>query len=75
MKIALYIINGIFVVMGLGVLSSYAKSKRLGLLLAGIVFLASAMASAFLDSWLPLLIGFLVLWGLRFVGFDPRAGS
>ena len=74
MKIVFYIINGIFVVMGLGALSSYAASKHIGLLLAGIVFLAAATASACLDSWWPLLIGFVVLWILRLVGFDPGAG-
>ena len=74
MKIVLYIVIGIFAVMGLGVLSSYAASKRIELLLAGVVFLASATASAALDSWWPLLLGFVVLWFLRRVGFDPGAG-
>ena len=74
MKIVLYIVNGMFVVVGLGVLSSYAASRRIGELLAGIIFLASATASASLLSWWPLLIGFVALWFLRFVGLDPGAG-
>jgi len=73
MKIVLYIVNGMFVVVGLGVLSSYAASRRIGELLAGIILLASATASASLMSWWPLLIGFVALWVLRLVGLDPGA--
>ncbi len=74
MKIALCIVNGFFVVSGLLVLSGYAASRRIGELLAGIIFLASATASASIMSWWPLLIGFVVLWFLRFAGLDLGAG-
>jgi len=71
MRVFLYIVAGLFALFSLGLLGSFSQSRNFGLLLAAIVFGASAVAAVSLISWWPLLGGFVLAWLLRLTGGDP----
>lgn len=73
MVILLYVVACTFGLMGLGLLSGFAASKHVGLLLAGLVFLGAAVVSILLMSWWPFPIAFILAWILRLLGLDPGA--
>ncbi len=71
MTIVLHIAQGLFAVMGLGLLSGFTSSKNIGVLLAGLTYGGGAYTSFAMDSWWPLLAAFVGTWLLRLVGLDP----
>jgi hypothetical protein len=71
MAIVLHIVQGILALMAIGLLLGFTGSKRVGLLLAAIVYGGGAYASYAMNAWWPLLVAFVGAWGLRFLGFDP----
>ncbi len=75
MTILLYIVQGVFALIAVGLVSGYAVSKHIGLLLAAIAFGVSAVVSFLLMAWWPLGVGFVLAWVLRLLGFDPSPGS
>lgn len=75
MTILLYIVQGVFALMTLGLISGYTASKHIGLLLAGVTFGCAAAASFWLVAWWPLGVGFVLAWALRLIGLDPNLDS
>ncbi len=71
MTIVLHIVQGLFAAMAAGLFLGFTQSKRLGLLLASLIYVSGASASLTLDAWWPLIVTFAGAWGLRFLGFDP----
>ena len=71
MRVLLFIVAGLSALSCFGLLSAFWYSRHLGVLLAAIVCGVSAVAMVCLDSWWPLLVGFLLLWLLRLTGGDP----
>ncbi len=75
MTILLYILQGLFALMAIGLLMGFSASKHVGLLLAAIAFGGAAFASFQLMAWWPLAAGFVAAWVLRLLGFDPSPGG
>ena len=73
MTILLYIVQGVFALLAVGLITGYTASKHLGLLLAGIFFGGAAATSFYLMAWWPLGVGFVLAWGLRLLGLDPSS--
>jgi hypothetical protein len=71
MQVLLYVVAAVFGFFSLGLISSFFRSKHLGLLLAAVIFGAAAVAAISLHSWWPLLAGFALAWVLRLTGADP----
>jgi hypothetical protein len=74
MTTLLYIVEGIFALMTVGLISGYTASKHIGLLLAAIVFGGAAAISFHLMAWWPLAVGVVLAWVLRLLGLDPSPG-
>ncbi len=75
MGIALYIVAGLFGLMGLGTGLAWAASRglNLGLLLGSACYWAAAIGAYELSSWWPLLAGFALAWCVRLLGGDLGA--
>lgn len=71
MTILLHIFQGLFALMAVGLFLGFTGGKRIGLLLAGVVYGGGAYASYAIEAWWPLLVAFVGAWGLRFLGVDP----
>ena len=71
--IILIIIQIIFFIMGLSLLSDILFSKfNFGLFLAGSIYFLSALISFWHNIWPPLIIGFIFIWLLRIIGLETR---
>jgi len=74
MSVLLYVTEGLFALLGAGVLLGSIQSKRVGLLLPAATYVLSAVASFALQSWWPLFLGFGLarLFGSMGVGAEPQ---
>ena len=68
-----YSFGALFASLGAALMFAYTRNKHHGLLLMGLVYFISALASVVLEHWWPLLAGFGVLWALRAMGMEPAA--
>ncbi len=57
--------------LGVLVLWSGIGSKHRGLMVGGIVYLAGSYIAIYTESFLPLVIAFIITLILRKIGFDP----
>jgi len=64
---------GISILLALGGLSAYAKTKHIGLLLSSIVSIGFSVLAIVLVHWWPLIVGFGINIGLRMLGLDPSS--
>jgi len=70
-KLAIYIFSALFAVMAVGLFINYYRARRIGMLLMGLVYGNAAGLALVLTHWWPLLVGFVLAWVLRLLGFDP----
>jgi hypothetical protein len=68
MDLFISIFAGIFMIYGLVLFFGQGK----GMMLAGVVCLASGVYAYDTKTFMPLVIGFGVLWLLRILGFENR---
>ena len=72
-----YSFAALFASLGAALVFAYsrnnARNKHHGLLLMGLVYFISALASVVLEHWWPLVAGFGILWVLRAMGMEPAA--
>lgn len=73
MQIVFYILTSLMAIGGVGILVSASQNsfRYLGLTLGGLTYLISAIIAFFLNSWWPLLIGFLLSLVIRKIFGDP----
>ncbi len=72
MAIIIYILATLSILLAIGGLSEYLKSKHLGLLISSIVSIVFSFLAIYLVHWWPLIVGFGINWGLRLIGLDPN---
>ena len=65
------IIAALFVLMAIGIFSSYTTVRRSGLLLGAAAYGTAGVLGLALGAWWPLLAGFAAAWILRRAGADP----
>ena len=70
LKITLHVVQAIFVILGSSVFSSFVRNGNIKLLMASIIYLCAAGLSYSFVSWWPLLVGYIMVWFLRFLRFD-----
>ena len=75
MHVTIYIISGLFILMACGLAFAFHRTRRVGLMVMGITYAASAGLAIVLMHWWPLVAGFILVWILRFLGLDPDTGS
>ena len=68
-----YCFAALFASLGAALLFAYTRNKHPGLLLMGITYFITALASVVLEHWWPLLAGFAALWAFRAMGMEPPA--
>jgi len=73
MAIIIYVLAGISIVLAIGGLSTYGKTKHVGLLLSSLISIVFSILAIVLVHWWPLVVGFIANWGLKLVGLDPGA--
>lgn len=71
MNIIIYVFSASFILMALALLFTYQRTKHYGVFLMGLVYGGSAGIAIALTDWLPLVIGFALVWGLKLMGLDP----
>ncbi len=71
LTILLYFFASVFIVLGFMMLFAYRHSRRRELLLLSFVYSGSGVAAGYSLVWWPLVAGFVVVWLLKFAGFDP----
>lgn len=59
------------ILLALGGIETYRRSKQIGLLLSSISSIAFAILALVLVHWWPLVAGFTLNWVLRLLGLDP----
>lgn len=71
MNVLLYVVCGLFALMGLGGFSAAWLGRSPRLFLGAICYFGSASLAFALISWWPLLVGFLLAYVVRAVFGDP----
>jgi hypothetical protein len=71
--IVVYIVGGLFLALAFALCFAYYRTRHSGLLLmAGAYGLSGALAIGHVHWW-PLVVGFIVVWVFRFMGYEPEA--
>jgi len=73
MTIIIYILAGISILLAIGGLSAYTQTKHVGVLLSSLISIGFSVLAIVLIHWWPLIVGFVLNWGLRLLGLDPSA--
>ena len=73
MSAIIYVLAGISIVLAIGGLSAYAKTKSIGLLLSSIISISFSITAIILVHWWPLIVGFAINLALKFLGSNPGA--
>ena len=71
MVYAIYALAVLFLLWGIAGFMGWLGSKRIGILMASVVCVGASLASYQLQALWPLIVGLVVLWLLRRLGFDP----
>ena len=73
MQIALYIIAGLSMLMGVFILVTASKYqfKHLGLTLGGLTYLVGGLLSIFMLTWWPVIGAWVLAFGIRKIFGDP----
>ena len=75
MEIVIYIIAGLFLLLAVGLLFGYYRTRYPGLVLMASCYGTASVLSVMLMHWWPLVAGFVLAWMLRMMGLDPGPGS
>lgn len=69
MQVIFYIFIGLFGLLGLGILitASQTRQKDYAVLGGGFVYLLAANLAYIINSWWPLLVGFIAAWIINLV--------
>ena len=70
--IIIYVFAALFIVLALGLLLAYYRTRHPGTLLMGVTYLASAGAAIGYMQWWPLAAGLILTWVVRLMGLEPR---
>jgi len=70
-KLVIYLFSAIFVLISIGLFVNYYRARHIGMLLMGLVYGNAAGLALVLAHWWPLVVGFVLAWVLRLLGFDP----
>ena len=71
MKFIVYALAVVSIILAIGGLAAYSKTKQIGLLISSIVSISFSVAAITIAEWWPLLVGFTINWILRLAGLDP----
>lgn len=66
----LYFIASVFIVLGFMMLFTFRRTRRWELVLVAFVYTASGISGGYSAQWWPLVAGFVVVWLLKFAGYD-----
>jgi hypothetical protein len=69
--ILIYFVASVFIVAGFMLLFAYHRTRRKELLLLAFIYSASGLAAGYSLKWWILIAGFVVVWLLKFAGYDP----
>jgi len=69
--IVIYIISGLFILLAIGLIFAYYRTKHYGLMVMAFAYGAGAGLALTIMHWWPLAAGFVLVWLLRFLGLDP----
>ena len=75
MEIVIYVFAGLFLLLALGMLLGYYRTRHPGLVLMASCYGTASVLSVMLMHWWPLVGGFVLAWMLRMMGLDPGPGS
>ena len=75
MEIVIYVLAGLFLLLALGMLLGYYRTRHPGLVLMASCYGTASVLSVMLMHWWPLVAGFVLAWMLRMMGLDPGPGS
>ena len=75
MEIVIYVLAGLFLLLALGMLLGYYRTRHPGLVLMASCYGTASVLSVMLMHWWPLVAGFVLAWILRMMGLDPGPGS
>ncbi|MCW5606079.1 MAG: hypothetical protein KIT18_16185 [Burkholderiales bacterium] len=71
MNIVVYVFSGVFVLLCLGTMFDWYRTRHPGLLLLSATYGSAAGLALLIMHWWPLLLGFAIVWIMRLMGFDP----
>ncbi len=75
MNIIIYIFSTFFVLMALGVMFAFYRTRHYGLFLIGLTYGASAGLALVLTHWWPLTAGIALAWAMKLAGLEPEVGG
>lgn len=75
MEIVIYVVAGLFLLLALGLLFGYYRTRHPGLVLMASCYGTASVLSVMFMHWWPLVAGFVLAWLLRMMGLDPGPGS
>lgn len=70
MIILLYFFSSMFIVLGFMMLFGFWRTRRWEFILLSFVYAGSGIAGGSSAQWWPLIAGFVVVWLLKFAGYD-----
>lgn len=71
MQYLLYAVQIIFYILTVGLIINFLYSRKIRALVMATVYGSTAVLSFYMLSWLPLAVGFVLAWILRFLGLEP----
>jgi uncharacterized membrane protein len=71
MDIVIYVFAGLFLLLALGLIFGYFRTRHPGLVLMASCYGTGAVLAVMLMHWWPLVAGFVLAWMLRMMGLDP----
>jgi hypothetical protein len=72
LNVIVYVFSGLFIVLAIGLLFAYYRTRHPGTLLMAVVYVAAAGAALGYRHWWPLLAGLALTWAIRLMGLEPR---
>jgi hypothetical protein len=69
--IIIYVFSASFVLMSVAMLFAYRRTGYYGLFMMGLTYGASAGLALALMHWWPLILGYALVWVLKWLGLDP----
>jgi hypothetical protein len=71
MDIFIYVFAGLFLLLALGLIFGYFRTRHPGLVLIASCYGTGSVLSVMLMHWWPLAAGFALAWMMRAMGMDP----
>lgn len=75
MEIFVYVFAGLFLLLALGLIFGYYRTRHPGLVLMASCYGTASVLSVMLMDWWPLVAGFVLAWMMRMMGLDPGPGD